>query len=254
MRKLLLTILTAATITACNEDSVVAPLDNTQLFDDAALLAFGTMDMVDPGSHFMARLNSLPDSIKLTAAQASQIRALVSGFLAATAADRAALAAIAAEARAAHEAGKSREEIRAIFAQGHDIRTRLHSAETKLRADIEALLTPEQKAWLSAPRTHACRTDALQLTDAQKTEITALVTGFEAANRADLDAIKAAFDTARAAHRDGATREQIAEILNQVRPAMERVRQAQLALHAAIDGVLTDAQRESGCFGPRRHR
>jgi Spy/CpxP family protein refolding chaperone len=250
MRKTLFVLLAAVAIGACNEQST-APATDTLLLDDAALLAFSAMDMADPGSHFIARLNSLPDSIRLSSEQRTQIRALVEAFVQATRADIEALNAIHQEARAARQAGKTEAEIRAIFAKGDAIRTRLHAAEAKLRSDIEAVLTPAQKSWLTSggQRPPVCRTQDLQLTDAQKTQITALVSAFEVSNRADLEAIKAVHEEARAAQQAGASRERIAEILAKAEAPMRRVRAAHEALNTAVRALLTPAQLASGCFG-----
>ena len=250
LKRMMLLVATVA-ITACSEDTA-APATDTILLDDAALLAFGAMDMADPGSRFIARLNSLPDSIKLTAAQHAHIRALVTAFVQSTRADMEALNAIHQEARAAKAAGKTEAEIRAIFARGDAIRARLHAAEAKLHADIEAILTPAQKAWLANPGprpANQCRADGIRLTEAQHTQITALIAAFETANRADLEAIKAVHAEARAAREAGASRERIAEILKKAEGPMQRIRAAQEALHTAIRAVLTPAQIASGCFG-----
>jgi Spy/CpxP family protein refolding chaperone len=242
MRKMLWTLAAVFTLAACSEDTT-GPTDESLLLDDAASLAFGAMDMADPGSRFIARLHSLPDSIKLSATQVEQLRALVSSYKTSIADDLRALAAIHQEARAAHQAGKPAAEIRAILARGDAIRARLHAAEAQLHADILAVLTPAQIAWLRAHRPCA---DA-RLTDEQKTQITALIAAFETANEADLAAIKAVFEEARAAHQAGATREQISTILQKARAPMERIRAAQRQLDADIRALLTPAQ--LACFG-----
>ena len=247
MRKLLLMVLTAA-LAACSENPAEPREDSSFLIDDAAVLAYGAMDMADPGSHWMARLHSLPDSLKLTAAQEQQIRALIAAFATATKPDMDALHAIHQEARAAKAAGKTEAEIRAIYAKGDPIRARLHAAEAKLHTDIFAVLTPAQQAWLKNGRPRPCADPKLQLTEAQKTQITALISAFEAANAADLDAIRKVHEEARAAHKAGASREQIAAILEKARAPMERVRNAQIALNASILALLTPEQRASGCF------
>lgn len=250
MRKILFVLLAVVTLGACSNEST-GPATDTLLLDDAAVLAFSAMDMSDPGSHFIARLNALPDSIKLSSEQRTQIRSLIEAFVQGTRADIEALNAIHQEARAARQAGKTEAEIRAIFARGDAIRTRLHAAEAKLRSDIEALLTPAQKAWLTngAHRPPVCRSQDLQLTEAQKTQIAALVSAFEVANRADLEAIRAVHEEARAAHLAGASRQTIAEILAKAEPPMRRVRAAHEALNTAIRALLTPAQLASGCFG-----
>jgi Spy/CpxP family protein refolding chaperone len=243
MRKLLLTLAAAVMLAGCSEEPTAAT-DETFLLEDAASLAFGAMDMADPGSRFIARLNSLPDNLKLSAAQQDQIRALMTNYQATVADDLRALAAIHQEARAAHQAGKPAAEIRAILARGDVIRARLHAAEARLHADILAVLTPAQIAWLNSHQPHPCR-DA-RLTEAQKTQITALIAAFQTANEADLDAVKAVFEEARAARQSGATREQIAAILQKARAPMERIRAAQQKLDADIRALLTPEQR--ACF------
>lgn len=247
MRRMLFALIAAVGLAACEE--TVGPSGDTRLLDDAAVLAYGGMDMADPGSHFIARLHRLPDNLKLSAAQETQIKALIAAFGHAVKADLEALHAIHHEARAAKAAGKTEVEIRAIFAKGDAIRARLHAAEAKLHADIDAVLTADQRAWLASPAARPCQAENVRLTDAQKTQITALIAAFETANRADLDAIKAVHAEARAAHQAGATREQIKAILDKASAAMQRVHAAQHALQAAIDALLTPAQRTSGCYG-----
>lgn len=85
--------------------------------------------------------------------------------------------------------------------------------------------------------------EALQLTDAQKAAIETLRSDFRTAHQADLDALHAIFDRARAAHDAGATREEIRAILDEGRAIGESLRPAVEALHTAILGVLTAEQR-----------
>src|SRR5688572_21807382 len=146
MRKTILTLLALATLAGCNNDSV-APADNDSLMllDDAAVLAYGATDMAEPGSHYIARLHRLPERLKLTADQQTRIRAALQAFEETTRPDREALAAIIRRAREAHQAGKSPAEVRAILAEGDEIRRRLHAAEQNLHSQIEAILTAEQK-------------------------------------------------------------------------------------------------------------
>ena len=85
--------------------------------------------------------------------------------------------------------------------------------------------------------------DSLKMSDAQKAQIEALVTAFQTANKADLDAMKAAMDAARAAKRAGKSHEEVKAILDAAKPAADRVHAKGNALRAAIDNVLTAAQR-----------
>lgn len=85
--------------------------------------------------------------------------------------------------------------------------------------------------------------DSLKLTDAQKLQIRTLIAAFQTANAADLDAMKTAHMAARAAHRDGKSRDEIKAILDAAKPAAERIRVASQALRTAVQGVLTPAQK-----------
>lgn len=83
----------------------------------------------------------------------------------------------------------------------------------------------------------------LKLTDAQKTQIQALVAAFVAANKTDLDAMRTAHQAARAALKAGKSKEEARAILEKAKPAAERVRAASATLRAAIGNVLTAAQK-----------
>ncbi|MGQ0814932.1 MAG: Spy/CpxP family protein refolding chaperone [Gemmatimonadota bacterium] len=252
MKKTTLAILCGLALAACGQDAT-APSDGSEAaLTDVAELAFHSSVAGDPSS-LLPNLHRFPDHLKLTDAQTAQIRALLQQFATDTHADRDALAAILREARAAHQAGKSRGEIRAILEQGEPIRQRLLAAEQKLRADVLALLTPEQRAWLEShqpPR----RCSGQSLSESQRTEISALIAAFEHANSADLAAIRDALERARAARANGASREDIKAILETVKAAMERVRAARIELAKDISALLTPEQRASGCYLPRGPR
>jgi len=244
MKKISFILLAGLALAACDKDAV-SPVDNSATLDEAADLAFGTSFIANAGNFFIPDvLRHLPDALKLSAAQEASIKALLDGFRQATQADREALADIAKRARAAATAGASSDAVRAILAEGIPIRTRLEAAETQLRADILAVLTPEQKAWIQAHEPTRCLDS---LTPEQRAQISGLLAAFQDANQADLDAVKAAFEAARTAERNGASREQIRAILDQARPAMERLRNAQIQLAVSIAAVLTPAQLSSTC-------
>jgi Spy/CpxP family protein refolding chaperone len=234
-------------LAACGEDTT-APTDFS-VTDELADLSYSDINASNPLNPGMPPIWHLPPDLALSSAQEAQIRALIEQFRAATRAEHEALGAIVREARAAALAGKSRDEIRAILQQGEPIRQRLAAAEATLRGGIMAVLTPAQKAWLESHRPRGCTPE---LSEAQKTEISALVAAFQEANRADLAAIEDAFERARDAHRNGASREEVMAILQSVSDEMQRLRAAHVALAAAIDGVLTPEQRASGCRLPAR--
>jgi Spy/CpxP family protein refolding chaperone len=90
----------------------------------------------------------------LTDAQITAIRALRDAFEEANHSDLEIIKATFQEARAAHQAGATRAEIDAIFAKASAALDRLRAAEIKLKADIDALLTPEQRAAFCLVRPH----------------------------------------------------------------------------------------------------
>ncbi len=193
--------------------------------------------------------SSLPDDLQLTTEQKAAIAALHEAFKAATAADVAALRALEAQARAAREAGKSRDEIHAILMQGAPIVARLMAAFAKLQADIWQVYTPAQRAWIEAHRLTPCGpAGPPPLTDQQIQQIRELQHAFMEAVKDDIALIIQVAAAARAAHAAGATREQMEAILHQADAARARVREAELRLKAAIDAVLTPEQRASRCL------
>jgi Spy/CpxP family protein refolding chaperone len=248
MKRRIALLATIAALAACSGDST-APDDLFLDLDESAILVWDAAGVSLPG-RYLAGLHRLPAELRLSDAQVAGIREAVGRFHDTSKADHEALAAIMREARAAHQAGKSAEEVRQILARGDAIRQRIEQAEAALHAAISAILTAGQKAWLEAHLPKRCDPHAApQLTDAQRTQIRALLAVFEEANRADLEAVKSALERAREASRKGASRQEIATILNSVRAARVRLIAARTELHRAIDAVLTPEQRASGCYG-----
>jgi Spy/CpxP family protein refolding chaperone len=91
---------------------------------------------------------------QLTDDQIAAIRALRDAFETANHSDLELIRQTFHDARAAHQAGATREEIDAIFARASAALDRLRAAEIKLKADIEALLTPEQRTSFCLVRPH----------------------------------------------------------------------------------------------------
>lgn len=84
----------------------------------------------------------------------------------------------------------------------------------------------------------------LELSEEQIAEMRALRQAFRSEHAETLDALRAIFEEARAAHQAGATREEVRAILETARPLVEQLRPHVRALHDALRAVLTDAQRE----------
>lgn len=251
MKKITLGLFLLLALAACEREAVSPTENPVGTFDEATDLAFDASFVGDPMGRFIPFVFRLPEHLKLTGAQEEQVKALVAAFAETTRADHQALAGILRQAREARQAGKSADEIRAILHQGEPIRQRVVAAEHKLRTDLLGVLTADQRAWIESHQPRRC--DTVALTAEQRTEISGLFSAFEQANRADLDAIKATLEQARAAHRNGATRAEVDAILASAQPAMQRIRAAQVQLAAAVLGVLTPAQIASGCHTPHLH-
>ena len=244
MRRIAFITFAAATLVACSSETTGPNSSNLSV--DAG--AFGTALIIAGGYEpeiYQDRLvNGLPDSLKLTSEQQAQIKALITAFNAATKADHDAVEAILKQAR---ELGKGRtngaDSAGKLLLKGSEIMKRLAAAQAKLKADIGAVLTPEQRAWLAAHEPKNCKPERFPaLSDAQKAQIKALEQAFQTNNKADLDAVKAAFDAAKG--KSGAERE---AILAPVKAAQGRLEAARKALKEAIKGVLTAEQKSSGC-------
>ena len=212
MRRIALVTLAALSLSACSKDTT-AP-DTLSLSIEAAgtgtalTLAGG----YDAGTYQNRLANGLPDSLKLSSDQRAAIRALITAFETSTKADRDALQRILRRAREA-----PRGSAASILAEGIPIIARLQAAETKLKSDIDAILTAEQRAWLASHSPRNCRPDRFPaLSDAQKAQIAALEKAFQEADKTGWD---------------GA-----------------RLEAARKALREAIVGILTAEQKASGCL------
>ena len=228
-------------LAGCEQSTPVSPAsltpDVVDVVPDYAVSPAATIDAAGIGA------SDLPDNLRLTAEQKAAIAALHDAFMTANAADIAALKAIEQEAKAAIKAGKTRAEIRSILAKAIPIQTRLEVAFRKLQADIWAIYTPEQRAWIEAHRPRGCARGALNLTDDQVKQIRELEQQFYATVKPDLDLIRAIVEEARQARAAGKSRDEVAAILARAAEPQKRVSDAEKRLAAAILGVLTPAQR-----------
>jgi Spy/CpxP family protein refolding chaperone len=250
MRKTLAVFAAALAIAACSNDSTAPDILDPATLDAGA---FGTALTIAGGYDavtYQDRLtNGLPDSLALSDTQKAQIKSLVDAFVASSKADRDALAAIFKEARDAIAAHKTRAEIEAILQKGRPIRERLIASEAKLRSDIDAVLTPAQRAWITSHRPNGCRPDRFPpLTDAQKAQIKSLEQAFQTANAADLALMKSIFQEVAAAKSAGKSRQEIEQILAKGADAAKRLNAARIELRSKILAVLTPQQRGSGCL------
>jgi Spy/CpxP family protein refolding chaperone len=246
MRKSAVVVLAMLALVSCAEDAT-AP-DEGSLLEHDAILAFDAGGVSDPGRHMVA-IHRLPRELRLSADQEARLKVLLERFQTATQPDREELARIQRQAGEARKAGKPREEIARILAQADEIRKRMAAAEQALAAAILDILTAEQRAWLAAHQPRACnRNTAPPLTDAQRSQIALLMADYEEKYKADLEIVRASLERARLAQKNGASREEIARILETAKAASGRLQAAQAELARAIDALLTPEQRASGCY------
>lgn len=138
-----------------------APTDSlsvTALSDDYALAMFGEAGSALEGTMgpqagprpFDGRTGrpELPDALKLTDEQKAEMLALREAFRLEHADALEALRAIFDEARTARQNGATREEVRAILAEGRETAIALRPYVHELHLALRAVLTDEQRAWL----------------------------------------------------------------------------------------------------------
>jgi len=234
-----------ALLAACDRSAPVSPAATTDVSDVVDLVpeyAVSPAASVDAAGIGGAQL---PESLRLTVEQKAAITALHDAFMKATATDVAALRAIEQEARAAIRAGKPRDDVRSILEKAAPIRERLETAFRKLQADVWAVYTPEQRAWIESHRPRACGADVPRLTEAQVTQIRVLQDRFYASVKPDLELIRTIADEARKARADGKTREQVAAILARAAEPQRRVADAERKLQDAILELLTPEQKRA---------
>ena len=234
-----------ALLAACDNSGPVSPAtpneaaDVIDLVPDYAVSPAASVDAAGVGGA------QFPEALRLTVEQKAAIAALHDAFMKATATDIAAVRAIEQEAHAAIKAGKPRAEIRAIVEKAAPILVRLQTAFRKLQADIWAVYTPEQRAWIESHRPRACGPDAVRLTDEQVKQIRALQDRFYASVKADLELIRSIAEEARKARAGGKSREEVAAILARAMEPQRRVAAAERKLHDAILGLLTSEQQRA---------
>ena len=146
-------------VTACD---LLPTATNAAPAEDYSLVMFGTDGAAlegtmgsQPGNHPVDGRSgraTLPPELALTDAQKAEIKGLRDAFAAANAAALAQLKAIFEEARAAKQAGKTREEVRAILVKARPIDEGLRPAVKALHEAVWNVHTAEQKAWLIANR------------------------------------------------------------------------------------------------------
>jgi Spy/CpxP family protein refolding chaperone len=251
MRTIVLASLVAAALVGCSSDTT-AP-GSTDLIADFEAASSATVFTVAGGYDadiYQLRLgNGLPDELELTAEQEEKIEALVKAFKEANKADIEALKAIIREAKKAKEDGKSDAEIKTILDKGTPIAAKIAAAAAKLKTDIDAILTAEQRAWLASHEPKNCRKNLFPpLTDEQKTKIKGFEAAFKETNKADLRAVNAALKEIKKAAQGGGSAADIQKIVDGIKPAIDRLANGRKKLKEDIESVLTAEQKASGCL------
>ncbi len=157
MRTMLL-LLVAGSVAACANEvtapTVPAPENSLSASNGApGPWGFGRHGFGMMGGGFMFA-RRLPANLQLTDAQRTQIKTLMTAYRSAHQQDLQSLSAIGKQARAARVAGQpmSVDQRRALFSQSAPARQRLMTANKQLAADVQQVLTSDQKAWLAAHR------------------------------------------------------------------------------------------------------
>ena len=157
MRTMLL-LLVAGSVAACANEvtapTVPAPENSLSAANGApGPWGFGRhgFGMMGGGLMFARRL---PANLQLTDVQRTQIRALVTTYHSSHQEDLDAMAKVGKQMRATRVAGQSMsgDQRRAMLTQTAPARQRLLAANKQLAADIQKILTSDQKAWLAAHR------------------------------------------------------------------------------------------------------
>lgn len=236
-------------ITACSNETT-APVQTPDLTQESApidlLGDFGATAAAEIDGAGIGGSN-LPDSLKLTTEQKAKIEDLHAAFRTARAADLAALVAIEKEAREARDADKPKEEVQKILAKAVPIQERLRAAFLKLVADIRAVYTPAQLAWINAHEGKTCSNGRPDLTEAQIAAIRNLRETFLETTKADRELVKTIAKEAEEARKAGKTSDEVKAILAKATAPRARIGAAEDTLRTAIFDLLTPAQRQAWC-------
>lgn len=103
---------------------------------------------------------------------------------------------------------------------------------------LETSASPNDLARAQDRRDRRPPRDSVRLTERQKECIQDVIEAFRSANKEVLDALQAIHQKAREAKAAGATRAEVARILEQAKPLLERLREAHQALHEKIRACL----------------
>lgn len=181
-----------------------------------------------------------PERLALTQAQQVQIRALRYVFDQVTASEVSQIRSLIEQAAAATLAGRPAAEIEELLARIAVVAQRHVQATQRLAAEIDAILTPDQRQWLQEYQ--ACLITSV-LTDEKLEQVTAIKSHFEEIYADDLAATEAALRQVAALTADATLtaqerQERIAEILDSVRPELERLERGLIELERDLAAIV----------------
>jgi Spy/CpxP family protein refolding chaperone len=156
--RIMVVLLVAGSVAACANEvtapTVPTPENSFSATNDApGAWAFGRHGFGMMGGGFMFA-RRLPANLALTGAQKTEIKALTTAYRSAHQQDLQSMAMVGKQMRAAQVAGQtmSVDQRRAMLAQTAPARQRLMAANKQLAADVQRVLTADQKAWLASHR------------------------------------------------------------------------------------------------------
>jgi len=197
----------------------------------------------------MMGFRRLPDSLKLTTAQRTQLHGILQQFRQAHQADFQTVAAAHKQAFAARQSGQSSDQVAQIMAQAAPAKQRLTEAQTALKPQVDAVLTTNQRAWLASHQPVSCSANAATaLTEDQKAKMKTLFEQFRQTNASDLATVQTAMRAAHAARESGKSQADVQQVFAGAKPAMDRLQTAHTQLRQAMAGILTSQQLASGCM------
>lgn len=242
----------AATLVGCSNDttSPVIGEDFVTAFAAASqATVFTAAGGYDADLYQLRLFHALPDNLRLTAEQEAKIKTLVKDYKKATKADQEAFNAILRLAKEGVRGHRSGDEVKAALDKAGPIAARLATAAANLKTAIDAVLTADQRAWAASHAPKNCKKGNFPpLTDAQKAQMQAYEAAFDAANQADLQAVKTGLDNLRATIRAGGSAADVQKILDGINAALDRLVTARKKLHDQLESVLTPEQLASGCI------
>ena len=95
-----------------------------------------------------------------------------------------------------------------------------------------------------------CAMTADSLTDAQKSQVHALVDAFTQAHAPQLDSLRAIMEAARSAREAGKTPDEVRAIMQTGKPIADELAPARKEFHDTVEKLLTSAQIAAGCVPP----